>query len=142
MSTSEVGPEVAVFVFLSVGAIALFSFIAVASWSDARRKERESYYRNDALKKIAESPTESAMAALEYLREQNRNTALRRSEGMKLGSLIAAAVGLGVMIFLKVLTGSGVYLCGLIPFLVGIALAGYAYLSPKGPLDPLSSRRQ
>jgi len=139
MSTSEVGPEIAIFVFLSVGAIAVFSFVAVASWSDARRRERESYYKNDALKKIAESPTESAVAALNYMREESRRAALRRSEAMKLGGLITTAVGLGVMIFLKVLTGSAVYLCGLIPFLVGVALAGYAYLSPK---DPLSSRTQ
>ena len=27
-----------------VGSIALFSFLSVAAWSDARRKEREAYY--------------------------------------------------------------------------------------------------
>jgi hypothetical protein len=79
---SEVGPEIAVFIFLSIGAISLFSFVAVASWSDARRKEREAYYKNDALKKIAESPAPSALAALEYMREQNRNAARRRREGI------------------------------------------------------------
>ena len=41
-----------------VGSIALFSFLAVASWSDARRKEREAYYRSETLKKIAESSGE------------------------------------------------------------------------------------
>ena len=37
-----------------VGSIALFSFLAVAAWSDARRKEREAYYTSETLKKIAE----------------------------------------------------------------------------------------
>ncbi len=38
-----------------VGSIALFSFLGVASWTDARRKEREAYYRSETLKKISES---------------------------------------------------------------------------------------
>jgi hypothetical protein len=46
---------VAFFAFLAVASVALFSFIAVASWSDARRRERESCYRNDMLEKLAES---------------------------------------------------------------------------------------
>jgi hypothetical protein len=32
-----------VFVFLAVGAVALFSMVSVAVWSEARRKEREAY---------------------------------------------------------------------------------------------------
>jgi Flp pilus assembly protein TadB len=127
---SEVGPEIAVFVFLSIGAVALFSFVAVASWSDARRKEREAYYKNDALKKIAESPAPSAAAALEYMREQNRNAARRRREGIKLGGLITTAVGIALLVFLGKLIGPPVYLAGLIPLLVGLVLLGYAYLSP------------
>ena len=128
---SEVGPEVAVFVFLSVGAIALFSFVAVASWADARRKEREAYYKYDALKKLAESPAPSAAAALEYLREQNRNTARRRREGMKLGGLITTAVGIALLIFLWKLIGPPVCLAALIPLLVGLVLFGYAYSAAK-----------
>ena len=34
-----------------VGSIALFSFLAVTTWSEARRKEREAYYRAETLKK-------------------------------------------------------------------------------------------
>src|SRR5208337_2744673 len=83
-----------------VGSIALFSFLSVAAWSDARRKEREEYYRNDTLKKIAESSGEGAKAAIELLREQNRSVTKRRLEGMKLGGLITAVVGVGVMALL------------------------------------------
>src|SRR5260370_3290185 len=79
-----------------VGSIALFSFLSVAAWSDARRKEREEYYKNETLKKIAESSGEGAKAAIELLREQNTSVARRRLEGMKLGGLITAVLGLGV----------------------------------------------
>jgi hypothetical protein len=116
-----------------VGSIALFSFLAVASWSDARRKERETYYRSETLKKIAESSGEGAKAAIELMREQNKSAARRRLEGMKLGGLITAVVGIGVMVLLHGLEHEEpVYLAGLIPLLIGLALLTYTFfLAPK-----------
>jgi hypothetical protein len=123
---------VAVFIPV-VGSIALFSFLAVASWSDARRREREAYYKNETLKKIAESSGEGARAAIELLREQEKSTVKRRLEGMKLGGLITAVVGIGVMVLLHGLEhDEPVYLAGLIPLLIGVALLTYAFLlAPK-----------
>src|ERR1700758_2505510 len=116
-----------------VGSIALFSFLGVASWSDARRKERESYYTADALKKIAESSGEGAKSAVEYLREQNREYARRRVEGLKLGGLITGAVGIGVMVLLWGLEHTEpAYLVGPLPVLIGIALLVYVFtMAPK-----------
>ncbi|HLM80209.1 MAG TPA: hypothetical protein VK302_06200 [Terriglobales bacterium] len=116
-----------------VGSIALFSFLAVASWSDARRKERETFYKSETLKKIAESSGEGARAAIELIREQEKNAANRRFEGMKLGGLITAVVGIGVMVLLHGLVqNEPVYLAGLIPFLVGVVLMLYGFfLAPK-----------
>jgi hypothetical protein len=116
-----------------VGSIALFSFLSVAVWSDARRKEREEYYRNETLKKIAESSGEGAKAAIELLHEQNKNVTKRRLEGMKLGGLITAVVGIGVMALLRGLVrDEPVYLSGLIPLLIGLALLTYTFLlAPK-----------
>ena len=116
-----------------VGSIALFSFLAVASWSEARRKERETYYKTETLKKIAESSGEGAKSALELLREQEKNAAKRRLEGMKLGGLITAVVGIGVMVLLHGLEHEEpVYLAGLIPLLIGLALLAYPFLlAPK-----------
>ena len=116
-----------------VGSIALFSFLSVAAWSDARRKEREEYYRNETLKKIAESSGEGAKAAIELLREQNNVVTKRRLEGMKLGGLITAVVGIGVMVLLHGLEHEEpVYLAGLIPLLIGLALLAYTFfLAPK-----------
>jgi Flp pilus assembly protein TadB len=117
-----------------VGSIALFSFLAVAAWADARRKEREAYYTSETLKKIAETSGEGAKAAMDMLREQERNFMLRRRDGQRLGGLITLAVGIGVMVFLKAIVHDepAVYLVGLIPLLVGVALLVYAYvLAPK-----------
>jgi hypothetical protein len=122
-------PDVMVFVFLAVGAVALFSFLAINSWSDARRKERESYYKNDMLKKLADSQGPGATSALEIMREEARLSTIRMRQGLQIGGLVTAAVGLGLMIFLRGLVREEpVFLCGLIPLLIGLALYGGSYL--------------
>lgn len=128
---------VAAFAIPVVGSIALFSFLGVASWSEARRKEREAYYRGETLKKIAEASSEGAKSALELLHEQDRIVARRRLEGVKLGGLITSAVGIGVMVFLRAMERfEPVYLAGVIPLLVGLALLGYAFgLAPKDAVN-------
>jgi hypothetical protein len=129
----DVNNELPLFLFLSVGAIALFSFVAVAAWADARRKEREAYYRSETLKKLAETQATGGSSALEFLREQDRLASRRQREGQKLGGLITTAVGFGMMIFLRAVEHEKpAYLVGLIPLLVGVALLTYAYvLAPK-----------
>ena len=126
-------PSFPIFMFLSIGAIALFSFVAVASWSDARRREREAYYRSETLKKIAESQGTGAAAALEFLREDERCAARRRREGIKLGGLITGGVAIGFIVFLRAEEhNEPAYLIGLIPLMVGLSLLAYAYfLAPR-----------
>jgi Flp pilus assembly protein TadB len=128
------------FLFLSVTSIALFSFVAVAAWSDARRREREAYYKSETLKKIAEAQGAGATSAIEFLREEairraerEKNAARQHREGVKLGGLVTAAVGVGLMIFLRaIVDDEPVYLVGLIPLLIGVALLAYSYLlAPK-----------
>jgi lipopolysaccharide export LptBFGC system permease protein LptF len=123
------------FLFLSVASIALFSFVSVAVWSQERRREREAYYKNETLKKIAESQGSGSTTAIEFLREQEKIASRRQREGLKLGGLVTIAVGVAMMIFLKAINRNNpepAYLVGLIPALIGIALLAYAYLlAPK-----------
>jgi len=111
------------------------AYLAVAMWLKTRSKEREAYYAGETAKKMAESSGEGASAALAYLREQHRLANRHRVEGMKLGGLITAAVGIGSMVFLRGVQHTGVdpvYLAGTIPFLIGVAMLIYAYvLAPK-----------
>ena len=118
----------ALFGFLAIGAVSLFSFIAVASWSDARRKERESYYKNDMLKKLAESSGAGAAAAIELLREENRLETLRKQQGMKIGGMVLVGTGIGVLIFLYLLIPHApIYMVGILLMLIGAALYGSSY---------------
>lgn len=126
-------PILPAMLFLSIGAISLFSFLAVAAWSDSRRKEREAFYVTEAVKKIAETAGPGSNASVEYLREQEQISTRRRLESIRLGGLVTGAVGVSLMIFL-----AGVehrepgYLVGLIPLFIGAALFAYVqFLAPK-----------
>jgi hypothetical protein len=129
-------PETMVFVFLAVGAIALFSFLSVSSYVEARRKERDAYYKNETVRRLTESQGAGAEAAIGLLREEDRLWARRRLEGIKLGGLATMAAGIGLMIFLGVAVDDNHPLgiaIGSIPFLVGAALLVYAYRLARAP---------
>jgi hypothetical protein len=125
------------FVFLSVLIFSVFSFLAVAVWSENRRKEREAFYRAEELKRIAEGT--AGASAVEFLREQDRLATRRRHEGIKIGGLVTTAVSLAFTVFLGVITAGhrqGVWTLGLIPLSMGLALLVYGYLlAPKEPQD-------
>jgi hypothetical protein len=126
---AEALEAMAVFGFLAVGAIALFTMISVSTWADNRRKEREAYYKADMLKKVAESQGPAAASALELMREEDRIATARTKQGLKIGGMVMVATGIGVLVFLKALvTDEPVYLCGLIVLLIGFALFGGSYV--------------
>ncbi len=128
-------PEVMVFVFLAVGAVALFSFLSVNSYIQARRRERDAYYKNETVRRLTESQGAGADAAIALMREEDRLWTIRRLEGTKLGGLITTAVGIGLMIFIGIANDDnhliGVAI-GIVPLMVGLAMLLYAYrLSPR-----------
>jgi hypothetical protein len=126
-------PAFGLWMFLSIGAVSLFVvFIPLVSWIDARRKEREAFYKADTTRRLVESSGEGAKVALEMLREEDLQRKSKTREGMKIGGLINLAVGLALIIFLRALIGNEpVYLCGLIPGFIGVAMLVYAlFLAP------------
>jgi hypothetical protein len=57
------------FLSFSLVVVALFSFLSVMMWSRERRREREAYYWNEALKKVAEMHQADSGIVLDMLRE-------------------------------------------------------------------------
>jgi hypothetical protein len=127
-------PEVMIFVFLAVAAVALYSYLSINSYVNGRRKEREAYYKNETVRRLTESAGAGADAAIALLREEDHLQMRRRLEATKLGGLITTAVGIGLMIFLGIanyehLVGVAI---GIVPLMVGLALLLYAYrLAPR-----------
>lgn len=122
--------------FLAVGAVALFGvFLPITTWLESRRKEREAFYQAETIRRVAEASGDGAKATVELLREQSRQEQARKREGMKIGGLVNIGVGVGLVIFLHALVHDApVYLCGLIPGLIGVALLSYVYFL-AAPLD-------
>jgi hypothetical protein len=122
----ELVPVVGVFISIVV-ILSAFTFTTFAVWFTTRQRERESFYRAETLRRITEKSSEGAKAAIEMLREEERMKRIKAREGLKTGGLINLGVGIGLIIFLRALLGNGgVYLCGLIPTFIGIALLVYA----------------
>lgn len=116
-----------------VAIIAVFTFIAVASWSDNRRKEREAYYRHETYRKLIDGEQGSDQVR-ELMREEDRQRHRRRIEGLKLGGLVTGAVGLALMVFLRqIVPDEQVFLVGGIPLLIGVVLLAYVYLLAGKP---------
>jgi hypothetical protein len=115
--------------FLSVGAVALFAiFLPITTWLESQRKEREAFYKAETLRRVSEASSDGARASLEYLREQSRIVRIHTLEGLKIGGLIMTSVGVGVAVLLWFVAGHDVAACGVVPFLIGIAMLAYVYL--------------
>ena len=122
-----------VYVWLSIGSISFFSFLIAAIAVNANRRQKENFYENETIKKIAKSP-DSATWLLEYMREKNqRATKKYLRGGLRLSGLIQVAVSIGLLIFLHSNPHTAPwYLVGLIPLLAGVAKLVYTYwLAPK-----------
>ena len=125
-----------VFLIPIVAIICVFTFIAVATWSENRRKEREAYYRSETHQKMLDGSPESAEAVRALIREEEERKQLRRAEsmrmGLRLGGLITMVAGLGLAVFLYYLVDDEpVYMVGLIPLLIGLVLALFGFFMAK-----------
>lgn len=117
-----------------VGVVAVFTFVAIAAWSDNRRKERETFHRHETYRRMLEQPGESAADVLALMRQEEAQRQRQKIEGIRLGGMITTVVGIAVMIFFYFLTDeTPVYLIGIIPLLIGLVLTIYGFFMMKQP---------
>ena len=124
--------DIGLALFLSVGALALFTFLGVTTFSESRAKERSDFHRNETLRKVAEQTGQGAEKVLEVIREEERIAQRKRIEGIKLGGLITTMVGVGMGIFLYSVAREAVGVAA-IPLLIGLALLAYVVLLARKP---------
>jgi hypothetical protein len=122
-------PGTGQWIFLSVGAVCLFGvFLPTAIFMENQRKEKDAFYKAETLRRLTETSGEGAKAVLDHLRQEERMKQIKTREGMKIGGVINLGVGIGLIIFLRALIGGEpIYLCGLIPGLIGAAMLAYVF---------------
>ena len=126
-------PIIGVFIPI-VAIVSVFTMIIFSIWFGTRQKEREAFYKSETLRRVTEASGEGAKAAIELLKEEDRLKRIKTREGLKIGGIVNLGVGVGLTIFLWVLVGPAVALCGLIPGLIGVALLVYVF-SMAGPVE-------
>jgi hypothetical protein len=116
-----------------VGAVALFTFLAIASRAEERRKTEEARAKYEFLKRLAEG---SGFDLDKYARFQEieaQALARRRVDNLMLAGWILVAVGLSLSVFLYTVGsghgdgGRGAAAVGIIPAGVGAALLVSAF---------------
>ena len=123
----DMNPNLAM--FLSFGAVALFSFLSVGAWVAGRAEERKAFYRSETLKKLADS---GPAAIAEYLREEEKaeerrkaEHRMREAEGNRFVGqiLIVVALAFGIALH-QIVHGLPVYLFALLPAGIGLVFLG------------------
>jgi hypothetical protein len=114
--------------FLGIATASLFSFLSVAVWSNARRREREAYYRSEIVQRLA-TAGDRAEVILQFVRESEKSAKRERHHGLQLRGLITIAIGAGMMIFIRAVERADPYafLVGLIPVLVGVVVLAHCF---------------
>ena len=123
----------------------------MVGWAIQRRKEREAYYWHETEKRLVDKGEVTAEQLLRLRSEEERVRWLRRREGLKLGGLITAVAGIGIVVALRFVdTGElSISPIGWIPLGIGAVLLLYTYVlypdfTIRGsgiPLTPSDERR-
>jgi len=138
--------DLALMTAMAIFVIGIFTFLSIAAWTNARKREREAFYRSELRKKLIEKwGGESPEQLVELLRDDAKNSELhqlldiggegsqgssrQKRDGILLAGLITTAVGIGMLIFLKTLpTPEEAANIGIIPLIVGVAILIYSYI--------------
>ena len=133
-------PEAAMWAMIPVaGSVALFTFLAVASWAEQRRKERESYYRYEFRKQLVDAGKMDASDVRDLMQYEQETTLYRARQSSLVGGFVLLGVGGGLLFGLQWID-EGVWMVGYIPLFIGLALTIYAvFVAPRGVPSPPNS---
>ena len=115
----------AMFGFLAVASVALFSFLSVMSWLGMRTAERQARDRFSMMKALLEHPGEQGERVLAAWREQELRKEEQDRRGRIVGGAVVVAVGVSLSVMMAVLgdRDSGAWVVGLIPLSIGAVIA-------------------
>jgi len=127
----------AMFGFLAVAAVAVFSFLSVMSWLGMRNAERQARDRFSMMKALLEHPGEQGERVLAAWREQELRREEQDRRGRTLGGAVVVAVGVSLSIMMAVLSdrGSGAWVVGFIPLSIGLVIMLFGIFEKRPSAD-------
>lgn len=125
-----------------VASVAFFAFLAVGVWADARRRERESYYRYEFRKRLVEAGKLDADDVKELVQFEADARAAAGRRALLVGGVLFASVGVGLVFGLRFLDGDPVWMVGYIPLSIGVGMLALGALSPARSAGPRLVRRE
>lgn len=131
-----------IFMIPIVGTVALFAFLAVGVWADARRRERESYYRYEFRRRMLEAGKFDAndVRALAEFEQQAGIASGKRA--IQITGVLFTAMGAGMLSGLRFIQDEPIWMVGYIPLSIGIGLMAYGFLmAPNVPDVPRMPKR-
>lgn len=135
-------PNAMIFMVPIVGAIALFTFLAVDSWATERRKEREAYYEHELRKRMVDAGKLDGEDIRALVQFENDKAMASGKQSMVVGGMVLAGVGVGLLFGLRFIDGTAVWMVGFIPLGIGAAILLYWILfAPDAPDRPQMARR-
>ena len=113
--------------------ISLFTFLAISSVADNRRKQDEARAKYEFLKKMAEGGNFDVEKYMEFEQVERRAWRERRIENLRLGGLILVGLGVALVAFFYAVADHDrrVATLGLIPAAVGAALFLAAWMMSR-----------
>lgn len=117
-----------------IGIIASFTFVGLIIWFKHRRTERDTYYRHELIKQMAEKAN-SEDQLLAFMREEAAVRQANRKQGLMVGGLVTLALGVGYMVAFQWIDEE-VWMIGAIPALIGAALLASSFLVGHNREEP------
>lgn len=125
--------EAVFWVFLMVATVAVFTFIAVVTWADQRRREREAYYRLEFRKRLVDAGKMDSEAVANLMRFEYAVEARRLRDKLLIAGFVLLGVGIGLLLGLRFIPDLPVWMVGYIPTLLGAFLLLYGLLFAGKP---------
>ncbi|MEM8931327.1 MAG: hypothetical protein AAGE94_09140 [Acidobacteriota bacterium] len=120
--------------FLAATVVASLTFVAVIVWVEARRKERQEFYRFEFRKRMVDEGKMDATDLTGLMRYEHELRLRQGLEKLRTASVVILGTGIGTCVGLQ-FVGHSIWMVGLIPVAIGLCMLVYGFFFAAKP-DP------
>jgi hypothetical protein len=122
----------AFWLFLAATIVASLTFVSVIVWAEARRRERQEYYRFEFRKRLVEDGKMDAASFASLMRNEHELGLRQGREKLMVAAFVFVGVGIGACIGLQFI-GNSVWKLGFLPISIGLSMLVYGFLFAAKP---------